>query len=200
MHFIRILLSRITTNVSRVTNVLKTWKKHPWRSATFVLLLLLLFCSSYISDNTTKIQENTNKTSKTYFLLSLERQQPGSTWLQKNIFTGYKQLTWNVLSENKHISILHYHVITKALVFFMRTFHLELINQTIPKKVKYFRCPPVNQVMSLRKYNPLKSRLYVFLAYSSPTYKYWIWKPFIPLRKDSWKYEFDSSRIQVDFR
>lgn len=81
--------------------ILKTWKKHPWGSATFVLLLLLLFCSSYISDNTTKIQENTtvfsyfvnifflpflnlhggietnqdtNKTSKTYFLLSLERQ------------------------------------------------------------------------------------------------------------------------------
>lgn len=67
------------------------------------------------------------------------------------------------MSESKHISILHYHVITKALVFFMRTFHLELINQTMPKKVKYFRCPAVNQVMSLRKYNPLKVDYMSFL-------------------------------------
>ena len=151
-----------------------------------VLLLLLLFCSSYISDNTTKIQENTNKTSKTYFLLSLERQQPGSTWLQKNILLDTNN--WLEMCCQK-ASIFQFFITTwlqKALVFFMRTFHLELINQTIPKKVKYFRCPPVNQVMSLRNYNPLKSRLYVFLAYSSPTYKYWIWKPFIPLRKDSW--------------
>ena len=120
--------------------ILKTWKKHPWGSATFVLLLLLLFCSSYISDNTTKIQENTTVFSyfvKIFFLPFFE-----SSWRYRNK-PRPKQNFKDVLSVIARTSIAWQHLTSKKYIYWIQTTDLICVvrkqayfNSSLPRDYK----------------------------------------------------------------
>ena len=119
--------------------ILKTWKKHPWRSATFVLLLLL-FCSSYISDNNTKIQEHTTVFScfvNIFFPSIFE-----SSWWYRNK-PRHKQNFKDVLSVIARTSIAWQHLTSKKYIYWIQTTDLICVvrkqayfNSSLPRDYK----------------------------------------------------------------
>ena len=105
-----------------------------------MLLLLLLFCSSYISDNTTKIQENTTVFSyfvNIFFLPFFE-----SSWRYRNK-PRPKQNFKDVLSVIARTSIAWQHMPSKKYIYWIQTTDLICVvrkqayfNSSLPRDYK----------------------------------------------------------------